>query len=346
MPDNFQEQPIQQDLFQRGYDNFGQNPLSFSGSEVNAKSSTYYEAGVPSNFIQDGDTIVRLNVIDGYLQSDGFITGSTGWQINSNGDAEFNSGVFRGSLSAGTIDIGGADTTSFHVDINGNVWAGAAAYADGVFKVSSAGALVATSASITGNLTIGTGNSVASGKTAYTDDTNAGFWLGNVTGTAKFNIGSSSTKYFHYDGTDITMLGGTITGGTIQTAATGYRLKLNGGNASLECLSNDTVLGYITISADGNIIIAADDDVYFYAGGAARAHVGTDGIYSEADIQCGDVFKSSDGSSGLNDTVTVVTYVGYDPKPPGVGNYRRTRVLTFKDGIITDIGAQSDMIAW
>jgi hypothetical protein len=65
-----------------------------------------YEADVPSNFIQDGDTIVRLNMIDGYLQSDGFISGSIGWRIDSDGNAEFNNGVFRGSLSAASGTLG------------------------------------------------------------------------------------------------------------------------------------------------------------------------------------------------------------------------------------------------
>jgi|GEM_PF-5179956 len=88
------------DLFAKGYDSFGQNLLKFSGSERNAKYSSYYEAGVPSNFIQDGDIIVRMNVIDGYLQSNGFVTGTTGWQIKDDGSAEFSSGYFRGDIGA------------------------------------------------------------------------------------------------------------------------------------------------------------------------------------------------------------------------------------------------------
>ncbi len=56
-----------------------------------------------------------------------------------------------GSLSVGdALDVGGSDTSSFHVDVSGNMWLGAATYAAAPFKVSSAGALAANSFSLTG----------------------------------------------------------------------------------------------------------------------------------------------------------------------------------------------------
>ena len=55
--------------------------------------------------------------------------------------------TIAGALSASTIDIGGADASSFHVDIDGNMWLGAATFAAAPAKVSNAGA--ATFASIT-----------------------------------------------------------------------------------------------------------------------------------------------------------------------------------------------------
>lgn len=61
------------------------------------------------------------------------------------------SAYYSGAISASTIDIGGADATSFHVDVDGNIWSGAAAFVDGKFKVSNAGALTATSATIVGD---------------------------------------------------------------------------------------------------------------------------------------------------------------------------------------------------
>jgi hypothetical protein len=59
------------------------------------------------------------------------------------------------------------------------------------------------------------------GKTDFGQDATAGFILGydfSVT-KPKFEIGSSATKIFKYDGTDLTLNGGTITGGIIQTAS-------------------------------------------------------------------------------------------------------------------------------
>ena len=60
-------------------------------------------------------------------------------------------------ITGGTIDIGGADASSFHVDVNGNMWLGAATYAAAPFKVSNAGDLSATSATISGSITATSG---------------------------------------------------------------------------------------------------------------------------------------------------------------------------------------------
>jgi len=61
-----------------------------------------------------------------------------------------------GAISGSTIDIGigGDDSTSFHVDVDGNLWLGAsvANKATAPFRVSNAGALYATGATIRGTL--------------------------------------------------------------------------------------------------------------------------------------------------------------------------------------------------
>jgi hypothetical protein len=125
------------------------------------------------------------------------------------------------------------------------MWLGAAAYADGVFKVSNAGALVATSATITGTinatagylqtltlgktgvvsgtltleLSAGTGDTyIASGKHDF-DNTDAGFILGiddSDSDKAKFYIGDSS-KYLNWTGTDLVIGGAIIETGNIIT---------------------------------------------------------------------------------------------------------------------------------
>jgi hypothetical protein len=117
--------PQSKDIFELGLDAYGQSPLTFEDSETNTKAQSYYDASVPSNFIQDGDTIVRLNIIDGYLQSDGFTSGSVGWRIDSDGNVEFNNGVFRGSLSAASGTLGAITVAS-----DGNIKMGKTTFID------------------------------------------------------------------------------------------------------------------------------------------------------------------------------------------------------------------------
>lgn len=62
--------------------------------------------------------------------------------------------------------------------------------------------------------------------------TEAGYFLGEET-TDKLFIGSSASKYLGYDGNDLTLVGGTITGGTIQTATSGSRIVLDDTDPSL-----------------------------------------------------------------------------------------------------------------
>ena len=61
-------------------------------------------------------------------------------------------GVFvRGAVQGGTIDIGGSDATSFHVDALGRLWVGAALFADGPFRVDANGDLTVEGGTIIGS---------------------------------------------------------------------------------------------------------------------------------------------------------------------------------------------------
>jgi hypothetical protein len=89
------------------------------------------------------------------------ITSAGLYAYNSTGDIvtsiDSTTGVFStvsGSFS-GTIDVGGNDATSFHVDTNGNIWSGAATYAAAPFRVSNLGDMLATSGTIGGFEIIG-----------------------------------------------------------------------------------------------------------------------------------------------------------------------------------------------
>lgn len=151
-----------------------------------------------------------------------------------------------------------------------------------------------------GSFTLDTAGAIKSGKTGYTDDTNAGFWLGDVGGVKKLNIGSSATKYLHYNGTDFSMLGGTITGGIIQTGgATGTNTRLNGSNNTLEFLYNNAVKGYIYADSDGQMLIDADNSIYITADGSGDSigmWSGTGGTVIDSD---GNIALTANDAVGL-----------------------------------------------
>ncbi len=209
----------QYNIYDLGFDKFlvrGLTALELAdpSAELSLASilgSGFYE--ISGSSIADGEIDSNLTMIAGLLKSANFVTGVSGWRILYNGDVEFNSGVFRGSLIAGsihipdqnsttnsfhansvgntwwgctetsfnsnpanaaayilntgvakftnititggaisgtTLDIGGADTSSFHCDIDGNIWLGAATYniATNPFAVSNAGVLRAISGTI------------------------------------------------------------------------------------------------------------------------------------------------------------------------------------------------------
>jgi hypothetical protein len=97
------------------------------------------------------ETIILAGSTLSSLNYDGNFDGASGWSFQG-GTAVLNDviirgtlsgvdGTFSGNLSGGTIDIGGSDTSSFHVDDAGNMWLGAATYAaaESTFRVSSSG---------------------------------------------------------------------------------------------------------------------------------------------------------------------------------------------------------------
>jgi hypothetical protein len=174
---------------------------------------------------------------------------------------------------------------------------------------------------------------------------------------------------------------GTFTGVTIQTATSGRRMKIDGSNNKLQWLNNDSVEGYIYNDGSGNMVIDADNAIYITADGAGddiAIHAGdvlalyannsiqmwfnkdggsdTLGFVSGAgatvvgtlngsgdlavsgDVQCGGTFKSSDGSSGGN--YTSYGFVTNARLNGGVVE-KKYREITVKDGLITNISAES-----
>ena len=134
-------------LYREGAD---QQSTLFAPIEVQGLTFDTLNTTDPSA-LRTGKFVGNMNIADGFLQSENFITGSAGWQITASGIVEFNSGTFRGSLVAGSIDI--PDTTtanSFHVDSSGNAWWGATTLAASTASITKAGVLTAVSGVIGG----------------------------------------------------------------------------------------------------------------------------------------------------------------------------------------------------
>lgn len=107
------------------------------------------------------------------VQSATYSEGSSGWRISADGTAEFNGGAF----SVTSIDIGGFDATSFHVDVEGNMWMGASASVSAPFRVTSAGEMTATSGTFSGSIT-GSTIDIGSGDTSFHVDAAGNMWSG------------------------------------------------------------------------------------------------------------------------------------------------------------------------
>ena len=208
--------------------------------------------------------------------------GSAPFRVYEDGSIVATSATISGVISAATIDIGGDDASSFHVDIDGGIWSGAsiANKATAPFRVSNVGAIVATSATITGTINatagyfgdgstriaieaaginVGNTGSIRGGQTAY--DTGEGFWMGYAT-AYKLSIGNSAGNKLTWDGSALSITGsitattGSIGGfsiGTFSITSTLIGLHSAGYTEGAEIL-----LGHATLYASAKVGLKAD----------------------------------------------------------------------------------------
>lgn len=97
------------------------------------------KTNTPAVPVSDSNIIPSANgtiMNGGTMQSPNFSKGNSGWQIDSAGNLEANNGNFRGditgasgtfsgTIAGGSLDIGGDDDTSAHIDSGGGLWLGA-----------------------------------------------------------------------------------------------------------------------------------------------------------------------------------------------------------------------------
>jgi len=204
---------------------------SLSIADTTPELANVFTSGVAPKSLISGELISTLEQLTGVLFTGktGFNNTQIGYRLGidvSDGLAKFYIGnttdyinwdgttlTIVGGVSIDLLDIGGADATSFHVDVDGNLWLGAATYAAAPFTVSSAGALTATSGAI-GGFTIDTdnirdvANSFGLASTVSGGD-DVRFWAGDTyvnRATADFRV----TEAGAVTGSSITITGGSV----------------------------------------------------------------------------------------------------------------------------------------
>ena len=162
-----------QGWFIRGDGHFslgGPNGITYNNSTITIGSAVQVQANLAADSISVGSGQNQLNINDGinggaggmtlgdpaynYWYANGnFRVGGPSNYLSWNGSAltVVGGGTFSGALSGGTIQIGSGENV-FKADSNG-IYLGNETFANAEFRVTPAGALTATNASITGTIT-------------------------------------------------------------------------------------------------------------------------------------------------------------------------------------------------
>lgn len=188
----------------------------------------------------------------------------------------------------------GTGATRIQLDTTAGIHLGATAFASAPFRVSLAGALTATSATITGTvnatagyfgdgvtrvaieaagINIGNTGSIRGGQTAY--NTGTGFFMGYSGGEYKFSFGNPVGNYVTWDGTILTYYKGVIEETIIKmyTSVASLRTSATAGDGSANssgivvtyegifgCGANQTAT---VAAANANVRILNDGSAYF-----------------------------------------------------------------------------------
>ena len=133
-------------------------PTLIDSAEISNLTASKIKAGtITSSVITlDGaNSVIKSSTFDGTDVGGGsYSNATTGWLINGTGRA-----YFYDATIAGSIDIGGFDSGSFHVDTQGNMWLGSGTFVGAPFKVTKEGNVTAATITtgtlaLTGNTTV------------------------------------------------------------------------------------------------------------------------------------------------------------------------------------------------
>ena len=234
--------------------------LAVTDAKIDTLTAAKITAGTISGkeIIIDTDSSDPSNPVLGTIRSNNYITGNAGWIIKSDGSVEFETGTFRGDLEAaggsfsGNLSAAGGNFTgtlsgvdgNFTGTITANQISGGTINADildggtidgssinlgsGTFTVDTNGAMVASSATITGNITA---NSGTIGGTSINANTLA---TSNFSNTAGYELTSTGATFHNVNITG-TLTGASIDGtidGTVRTASGNTYIELASDNGS------------------------------------------------------------------------------------------------------------------
>jgi len=207
-----------------------------------------------------GSAPFRVTMAGALTASNATISGGTigGFSIGGNYFTSNNMGLYSGATSM--LLLGHAtDYASAKIGFKND---GSGKVASGNFYWDASGNITASTITLTNSTGTGinliSGESKSSATMTYARGvagTESGYWLGDFGGTPLFFIGSSATKHLKYDDSgNLSMVGGTITGGTIQTATGGKRITIRSAENRMDYwnASGDNIGGLIYNAADAN----------------------------------------------------------------------------------------------
>lgn len=239
--------------------------------DLTASKITAGTIGAHTITMAGAQSIIKSSTFDGVAVGDGsYANATTGWLINGQGKS-----YFYDATIVGSIDIGGFDSGSFHVNTDGDLWSGAGTLAAAPFKVLKEGDVTANTITtknltLTGNTVISTNSKIYLGTGEYAN-TNTPFYVDD---TSKFSLGNKLT----WDGSTLTITGNVnITGGNTLTlinnaesnASNAYSVAIsaNAIAVSAQNTADDAYSEAITRIAPGELEARINDSVTNISGG-------------------------------------------------------------------------------
>lgn len=246
--------------------------------------------------------------------------------VNVSGTITATSGTIGGWTASSTALVAGtgSNTVGLQTGSDPAIYAGSETAGSAPFRVTRAGVLTATgatltSATVSGAITatsggisgsLSVGGAVYSGKTTYAAHTTNGWWLGSDSGTPKFSIGSEFA-YMRWDGSDLLINAPKISSGwtTVSTYGTGWS-EYDGSNPLRYTRLGELVLvvGWVKVNTStSNATIctglpAADQNTFLFARSNVRADLAGGGDTIQINTSGNLVFygDTSTGTWNLN----------------------------------------------